>query len=420
MKSTPSPLPAAGRLLPLLVLLAAPAALAQTFEGLGDPPAGGSQTTVKALSGDGSSIAGVTTQSGSLAEGVPPDQGYAWIGDSVTVMGYCPGAVTSDANRVSGDGTVFTGYCQIPEPAVPHGTVYHSQAFRWTATYGMRTIPLLPGGSNVGIAGLSTDGSVMAGSADASTGTDPSGNPTGVTENLVRWTPATETVNLGFPSGWHAAVGIGISGDGSVIVGQGPDVNFNTQAFVWTQTEGFTALGDLPGASESEATAISTDGSTVVGESGGQAFRWTWGGGLQGLGGTSSTAVAVSADGRTAAVVSGQGTSRFASYRWTVSGGLAPLGNLPGGGSYCYVTGMSASGGILVGDSDSSSGIQAFVWTPAHGMQSLADVLSVTYHLGLTGWTLSNPQISADGQTIAGNGVNPSGQTEAWRASLQW
>jgi probable HAF family extracellular repeat protein len=48
-------------------------------------------------------------------------------------------------------------------------------------------------------------------------------------------------------------------------------------------------LGDLPGGVfESTATAVSADGSVIVGTgasaSGNQAFRWTGGGGMQGLG----------------------------------------------------------------------------------------------------------------------------------------
>ncbi|HEX3730765.1 MAG TPA: hypothetical protein VHV47_13230 [Opitutaceae bacterium] len=419
MRFTPPSLPALGRLVPLVALLAAPAALAQTFTGIGDPPAGGAQTTMKAISADGSVIAGITTKAGLLSEGLSPDQGYAWSGDSITVMGYLPGAVTSVANRVSADGSVLTGSCESPAPAVPVST-YKSQAFRWTARYGMRAIPLLPGGDSVGIAAISEDGSVMAGGGNASTGIDPSGNPTGVTINLIRWTPADGTVSLGFPDGWHFAEGTGISSDGEVIAGEGADGTWNSQAFVWTQGGGFTLLGYLPGASESEAVALSGDGSTVVGVSSGQAFRWTRQGGMQGLGGTNSTAVAVSAAGRTVAVVSSLGGQSFTSFRWTVSDGAVPLGNLPGGGSYCYVTGMSAGGGILVGNSDSATGIQAFVWTPAHGIQSLADVLANSYHLDVAGWRLTNPQISSDGQTIAGDGVDPYGQTEAWKASIQW
>jgi MYXO-CTERM domain-containing protein len=37
----------------------------------------------------------------------------------------------------------------------------------------------------------------------------------------------------------------------------------------------------------------------------------------------------------------------------------------------------------------------------------------------LTGWTLSSAgDISADGRWVVGQGVNPSGQTEAWLANI--
>jgi uncharacterized membrane protein len=422
MNSTPFCLPALRRLLPLVALLAALVARAQTFTGIGDPPAGGVQTTVKAISADGSSVAGVTTQSGFLSLGLSPDQGLAWTGDTVTVMGYPPGAITTVANLVSADGTVFAGESETPVPPVsplPQGS-YRSQAFRWTAGYGMRLIPFLPGGDELDIAGISADGSVLAGAGSASTGVDPSGNPTGATYNLVRWTEAEGTVNLGFPDGWHSGQGTAISADGRVIAGNGADQLWRIQAFIWTESDGFIPLGYLPGAIESEPIALSADGSTVVGTSSGEAFRWSRSGGMQGLGGTNTIAVAVSADGRTVAVVSNLGGSSYVSYRWTPAAGLVPLGSLPGGSGYCYVTGMSASGGTLVGNCDSAAGLQAFVWTPAHGLQSLADVLANSYHLDVAGWKLTNPRISADGQTIAGDGVSPSGQSQAWKASIQW
>jgi probable HAF family extracellular repeat protein len=82
---------------------------------------------------------------------------------------------------------------------------------------------------------------------------------------------------------------LGVSGDGSVVVGRGFSGSNGNEAFRWTSAGGMVGLGDLEGASfSSVASGASADGSVVVGEgfsaSGNEAFRWTAGGGMVGLG----------------------------------------------------------------------------------------------------------------------------------------
>ncbi len=53
------------------------------------------------------------------------------------------------------------------------------------------------------------------------------------------------------------------------------------------------------------------------------------------------------------------------------------------------------------------------------GMSDLKSVLEIELELDLTGWTLIQASaVSDDGLKIAGWGINPSGQTEAWVADL--
>jgi probable HAF family extracellular repeat protein len=97
---------------------------------------------------------------------------------------------------------------------------------------------------------------------------------------------------------------------------------------------------------------------------------------------------------------------------------MVGLGDLDGGDFYSVARGVSANGSVVVGDSTSASGTEAFRWTSEDGMQSVASILTAA-GVDLTGWTLSIAYgVSADGYTIVGSGTNPDGNTEAWIATL--
>ncbi len=94
------------------------------------------------------------------------------------------------------------------------------------------------------------------------------------------------------------------------------------------------------------------------------------------------------------------------------------LGDLSGGSFSSSAWGVSADGSTVVGYSGSALGNEAFIWDTINGMRSLKDVLE-SGGLNLTGWTLSEARgISDNGLTIAGSGTNPSGQNEAWIATI--
>ena len=64
-------------------------------------------------------------------------------------------------------------------------------------------------------------------------------------------------------------------------------------------------------------------------------------------------------------------------------------------------------------------GRRAFIWDEENGMQILQEILENQYGLDLTGWTLVVAHaISADGNTIVGEGINPAGDDEAWVVHL--
>jgi probable HAF family extracellular repeat protein len=219
----------------------------------------------------------------------------------------------------------------------------------------------------------------------------------------------------------------GVSADGSVVVGQGVSAS-GGEAFRWTIGGGMVGLGDLPGGSfYSFAHGVSGDCSVVVGESrsasGLEAFRWMSNGGMVGLGDLpggdfESDSEDISADGSLVVGYSAS-ASGLEAFRWTSGGGMIGLGDLPGGTFNGDPWDSSADVSVIVGIGNSALGAEAFRWTSAGGMQNLRALLMAGGATGLTGWRLTQASaLSADGRTIVGYGRNPAGNTEAWIATI--
>jgi len=138
----------------------------------------------------------------------------------------------------------------------------------------------------------------------------------------------------------------------------------------------FLGLGFLDGSPESFATAISADGSTVVGKTssfeGGKAFRWDATDGMQDLGNLSggvvfAAAYGVSSDGTTI-VGSSQSTFGAEAFRWDATNGMQGIGDIPGGPFSSISRGVSADGSIVLGEGLSDSRRQAFLWDAINGI----------------------------------------------------
>jgi probable HAF family extracellular repeat protein len=84
------------------------------------------------------------------------------------------------------------------------------------------------------------------------------------------------------------------------------------------------------------------------------------------------------------------------------------LGDLPGGGFYSETRGISADGSVVVGQSNSASGKEAFYWTSDGGMVGLGD---------LPGGSFSSQAnaVSGDGSVVVGRGVSATGDLDAFR-----
>ncbi len=305
-----------------------------------------------------------------------------------------------------------------------------------------------------------------------------------------------------------------VSADGRTVVGSSQygaiGVSSLMQAFVWTKATGQVALGDLNGGQLSSlGQAVSADGSVVVGETEGHAFRWTAAGGMEDLG--EWFALGVSADGATLvgyqevpfvgrvgvrwtraggledlgslpgntvdaflADASADGTTLLGQSMtgnfdvqptlWTASAGLVGLGDLPGGLIYAVGAGISDDGSVAAGWAISDGGLEAFRWTSvtglvsldpagsqqftsiAHGISANGELIAgyaeqvgdaaiwdeehgfrsvrallAGHAVDLGGWGLSEAtavERTQDAIIVVGYGVNPDGQSEAWRARL--
>jgi probable HAF family extracellular repeat protein len=327
------------------------------------------------------------------------------------------GPFSSRAWGVSADGLVVVGASAYESRF--GSTIEH--AFRWTRDNGMEDLGALPSGIGISNAfAASADGSVIVGVGYSEIG-----------EEAFRWTASGGLVGLNFNG-----AASGVSADGSVIVGAGSSVVgpwvLQVEAFRANSSGGKTGLGDLPGGTfHSVANAVSANGLVIVGSSdsssGLEAFRWTAGGGMIGLGwlsedNPSSQAWDLSADG-SVIVGSSSSATGVQAYRWTEESGMVGLGYLPGGFSYSTANAVSADGSVIVGGGNSiplTFPNVAFVWTSASGMQPIKDVL-IAAGLGasIEGWQLQTAtDVSADGRTIVGYGINPSGWLEGWVATL--
>lgn len=344
------------------------------------------------------------------------------------------------------------------KPAVPHGSRRpNAVALSWVAAVTcaqaqvIHSIPALPGSESAFPAGISADGSKVAGTSYL---------PGGDADRGFVWTlgGGTQPV-VGSPVSFATA----ISGDGSTVVGIGFDNDFNLSGYSYRNGT-MTPTGSLDGTGfNASAYAVSFDGSVVVGQSdssggsGLRAFRWTSGAGIQDIGtvngGTFSLALGVSSDG---SVIVGNSGSQgdVHAYRWTQAGGMQSLPSLQGStfdGAYA----VSADGSVIVGSSHSQAvrwqngsveplgfvaGLQytrasstsadgqviggvaygndskAFVWTPSTGIVDLQARLS-SQGMSLSGWKLQEVSaVSADGTILAGTGTL-NGQPAGWVVS---
>ncbi len=327
-------------------------------------------------------------------------------------LGDLPGGVSeSSAQSVNADGSVVVGSSMSDA-----GT----QAFIWTESTGMVSLGNLSDNSFLQswANSISADGKVIVGHGD------PVGSGWDTYKGFI-WTQTDGMTEIGSLDTSSRFMAFGVSGDGTVVVGDG-----GPEAFLWTQETGIEGLGVLPGKTNSRAIDISSDGSVIIGQSYSlpawndeDGFIWTQSGGMKAMasltGGRYCMLLALSPDGSVIAGTTRSSSTNYPAFFWTEQKGMTVMGHLPGKNT-THPTDMTPYGEIIVGGSFSgpTSG-DAFIWDSTNGMRKLQAVLQTEYGLDLTGWTLQNASgITPDGNIIVGHGINPSGRQEAFRVVL--
>lgn len=215
--------------------------------GLGGRVDGWHQTIATGVSSDGSVIVGGRSQNSFVLGTTGPIEAVRWDDGILTGLGgFSNDNVLSRASAVSADGAVVAGFSAISDrreaviwkDGVMTGLGYLYKGHLWSLS-----------------TGLSANGKVVVGGSDASVGA-----------YAFRWESGVMNNLSDLRGGDYFSLALGVSADGAIVVGQSSSAS-GLEAF---RTEGgnMRGLGDLPGGEFfSTADGISGDGTMVVGAS---------------------------------------------------------------------------------------------------------------------------------------------------------
>jgi uncharacterized membrane protein len=258
-----------------------------------------------------------------------------------------------------------------------------------------------------------------------------------------RWIAGKGITDLGAPAGGTSAA-IDTSEDGAVVVGMSIVPPAAASAFRWTAASGLAPIDSTI----TSVIGVSRDGSVIVGSrpvaAQQMAFRWSASGGFMDLAPSDATLTFATAKNSDGSVV--WGTGRFSAvsqvFRWSTDQ-TSVVSFLPVPATTtdirnsvevraasdtpervaCYVTGLQKeTNGENQGERLGSAcfGVQLAANAPKDS-PTIIDVASALQNLGvdLSGWKLTrSTSISSDGAVLVGNGIDPDGKSQAWIARL--
>ena len=280
-------------------------------------------------------------------------------------------------------------------------------AFRWEATTGMQSIGRLADDEQASGLGVTVDGTVIVGLS----------GPPNTGEPFI-WSARSGMVALKpLPGGPRTGSASGVSSDGTLVAGWTVGSNGAALAVVWNGTAAPTVIG--PDGISSYAVAMNPTREVVAGNSitptSSEPFRWQPGRGVLTLGdvpnGTGHTvANAISTDGRTVCGETLLATGFHTACCWTLDGGWITLPTPLGAESNAL--GVNLDGSVVVGTADG----EAAFWNGS-GLHLVADSLRAHGIALPSNWQLwSANGVTPDGQTMVGSGLAPDGLETAWIA----
>ncbi|UVO53568.1 autotransporter domain-containing protein [Sphingomonas sp. SUN039] len=347
-------------------------------------PAGsdaGTNTSVRGITADGTQVSGSNLNIPVVwRNGVP--------------VSFSPGFLYIN-ERISGNGLAMSGF----NPDSPD-----RNAIVWTAGTGAFLIANRSAREiATGSAAIDSTGTYFA----VNTGTyDPGSTAINRIRSAYRYTMAGGYQSIGSFGATWGMQGNGISGDGSIIVGEADDLSipqpldftgvpagqpgialpvFDRAAFRWSETGGMSRLVDLSAApvggtvrSHSIASGISRDGTTIVGESRGstgqvQAVYWR-GSAINSLG--------------------------------FLPGVAAPTGTGTNAAGATHALAANLDGSVIVGRASTATLDRAWRWTASGGMQDL-NVFAANAGINLGGYVLTDAVgLSDNGEVVTGNSTD--------------
>lgn len=288
---------------------------------------------------------------------------------------------------------------------------------------------------------VSTDGKVVVGNIDQDAG-----------RRAFQWTRDGGVSELASPEADVIVRAVRVSGDGTTIFGSVDsagyrwsttlgdgffgasntrDVTYDGTTTVVASNEAFVRqVGEtpeyyvwpIPGDGEVEVFEANPDASTIVGHQvtdSNQTFplRWNEQRGFDEPGKefadlSGFTAIDVSADGQTVMIRSGLRGGGGFTYLWNDTTGLTTVS-----ANEWRLNAMDDSGRLLAGGA-SSGGV---IWDENHGFRDLQSLLETKFGLAddLDGWYLLEVmELSGDGRTFVGRGLDPAGRKSAWVATI--